>query len=119
MQCEFKQGSHWKQLGIATIDELKFRIKAIFSRHDRQEDVLIGLYQMVFPDWDQIKLIHGHPTAGEDLWIFICSQFQEFDRIHHPACVPGGAWVNFGFSVSKDQSPWEIVFDNCTIEYVG
>lgn len=117
MQDEFSPESHWNQLGIGTIEELKSRIKAIFNQHDRQEQVLVELYKLVFPDWDQIEKIHGYPSVGEALWLFISSQFHEFDRIHHPASMPGGAWVNLGFSVDRNLSPWEIGFDNCTIEY--
>lgn len=118
MQVEFKPESHWKQLSIATREELKSRIKAVFDECDHQQQVIIGLYRMVFPDWDRIAKIQGYPTAGEDLWTYICHLFQEFDRIYHPDCMPGGAWMNLGFSVNRDQLSWEIGFDCCTIQYL-
>ena len=44
-------------MGITNRDELKSRIMAIFEKSDHQEQVLIGLYRMVFPDWDRIVKI--------------------------------------------------------------
>jgi hypothetical protein len=117
MQEKFGLKSHWRKIGINTIGELKSCIQTIFAENDHQQHVLIGLYHMVFPDWDQIFKIHGYPSTGEDLWMFICRQFQEFDQIHHPNCMPGGAWMNLGFSVNRELPPWEIGFENCTIEY--
>lgn len=117
MQEKFGFKSHWRKFGITTGKELKSRIKSIFDKHDHQQQVLIGLYQMVFPDWDQIFKIHGYPNTGEDLWKFICRQFQEFDRTHHPNCMPGGIWMNNGFSANHVLEDWEISFENCLVEY--
>ena len=99
------------------LKDLKARIKAIFENHDHQEKVLIDLYRMVFPDWDRIAKIRGYPEAGNDLWKFICRLFQDFDWEHHPDCLAGGAWMNWGFSVNGQIGPWEISFDNCSITY--
>jgi hypothetical protein len=49
-----------------------------FAGNDKQQQVLIGFYQIVFPDWNRIIKIHGYPIAGEDKWSFICRLFQEF-----------------------------------------
>ena len=117
MQEEFRYESNWRKFGITTGEELKSHIKDIFDKHDHQQQVLIGLYQMVFPDWYRIVKIHGYPTAGEDLWQYICRQFQEFDRTHHPDCMPGGIWMNTGFSVNHHLEGWEISFENCLVEY--
>ncbi len=52
------------------IRDLKARIKGFFERHDDQAQVVIELYRMVFPDWDRIKEIKGHPETGDQLWEF-------------------------------------------------
>ena len=117
MQEEFRSESHWRKFGITTGEELRSHIKDIFDKHDHQQQVLIGLYQMVFPDWYRIVKIHGYPTAGEDLWQYICRHFQEFDRTHHPDCMPGGIWMNTGFSVNYQLEGWEISFEYCQVEY--
>ena len=117
MDNRFESKSIWKHLGITRRDELKSRIMAIFENSDHQEQVLIGLYRMVFPDWDQIVKITGYPEAGDDLWKFICRLFQKFDQDHHPNCMAGGAWMNTGFSVNHHIKGWEISLENCEVEY--
>lgn len=117
MDNRFTSKSNWKKLGITSKGELKSSIIAIFEKSDHQEQVLIGLYRMVFPDWDQIAKINGYPEAGDDLWKFICRLFQKFDQDHHPDCMPGGAWMNTGFSVNHNLEGWGISFENCQLEY--
>jgi hypothetical protein len=31
--------------------------------------------------------------------------------------MPAGAWMNSGFSVNRELSPWEIGFENCSVVY--
>lgn len=117
MKNKFELKSHCKKLNLHNRDELESHITAIFEKSDHQEQVLIGLYRMVFSDWDRISKINGYPEAGDDLWKFICQQFQKFDKAHHPDCFAGGIWMNSGFSVNHNLEAWEISFDNCQVEY--
>ena len=118
MMLEKKCRKHWEKLGIKSLAALKEYINAIFEKHNHQEYVLIELYKMVFPDWGKIDKINGYPEAGNELWTFICRCFQEFDRRNHPDCLPGGAWMNIGFSVNRHIAPWEISLKNCSLEYM-
>ena len=115
MNLEVKYKKHWKRLGINSLENLKNYIKAIFLKHDHQKKVLIDIYKLVFPDWDQIKMIEGYPEASRELCIFISKQFIRFDRKHHPDCMAGGAWMNTGFSVKSNLGPWEISLKNCRV----
>jgi len=99
------------------VKALKAHIKAFFEKHDHQEKVIIDLYRMVLSDWDKIKTIKGHPETGDELWKFICRQFQIFDLEYHPDCLAGGAWMNWGFSVNRKLGPWDISLSSCTITY--
>ena len=117
MTLEMKCQRHWQRLGIQGLKTLKEHIRAIFDKYQHQEEVLIDLYKMVLPDWDHIKKVNGFPVAGNDLWMFICRCFQNFDRKKHPDVMPAGAWMNIGFSVNHELSPWEIGFDNCSVVY--
>lgn len=115
MTLEMKCQKHWQKSGIKGLESLQEHIKAIFEKHNHQHNVLIDLYKMVFPDWHKINKIEGYPQVGDALWKFICLCFQEFDRQNHPDCLPGGAWMNRGFSVNRELSPWEISFENCLL----
>ena len=117
MTLENKYHYHWQALGITNTESLKDFITTLFTKHDHQEKVLIDLYKLVFPEWDRIIKIDGYPEAGCDLWKFICRIFQEFDRKHHPDCMPGGLWMNTGFSVNTELQPWEVSFKNCRVKY--
>ena len=106
---------HWKSLGIRDEKTLKQHIKATIEQHKHQSDALIDIYMMVFPDWDQIKQIEGHPEVGKSLWKFIFKQFSELDRKYHPKVYPGVIWFNTGFSSNTELDPWELSFENCTV----
>jgi len=109
---ETRRREHWGKLGINNEKSLRDYINAIFKQHDHQADVLIDIYKMILPDWDSIEKIDGYPEAGNALWKFICNQFIEFDRKHHPKVFKGGIWLNTGFSVNKELSSWKISFSN-------
>ena len=108
---------HWRNLGIAKMDDFKKRVKEIFKEQNNQADALVEIYKLVFPEWDQITKIHGFPEAGNGLWKWICRGFIEFDRKHHPDVFHGGIWMNTGFSSNGHLEDWEISFENCSVEY--
>jgi hypothetical protein len=117
MGRKFESQSYWVQLGIADSDELESRIKVIFDQSDNREHVMVGLYRMIFPQWDRIAMISGFPEVGIELWALIFLLFREFDRKHHPDRIPGEVWSEVGFEENRNLQPWEIRFESCTIEY--
>lgn len=109
---------HWQKLGISDPKIFREHIMGTFAHHNHQQEILIDLYKLAFPQWDEITKITGYPEVGKELWMLICQLFQEFDRKHHPGCLPGGAWMNSGFSMNDKLGPWEIGFDNCQVQYL-
>ena len=118
MNLEKKCKDHWKQLGITNPETLRSHISGIFERHTNQQHVVVDLYRLVLPDWDQIEKLKGHPQVGMEFSYFIFHKFQDFDREHHPNCMPAGAWLNWGFSTNRDLDPWRISFENCEVVLV-
>ena len=112
-QCK----QHLLSLGIKDALSLKEQIKKIFKEQDNQADAVVEIYKLALPDWDDIKSIEGYPQAGEDLCRMICREFIEFDSKNHPGCFAGGLWMNKGFSMNRNLDPWEIGFDECSVEY--
>ena len=98
-------------------DKIQKLIEAIFDKHDHHGKVISDLYRMVLPGFDECEKVDGYPDAGENVWKFICKKCQEFDRIHHPGYFPGGAWLDFGFSINKELDPWDIRTDNCQLVF--
>lgn len=115
MSLDTRCRQHWSELGITDKSTLQERIKTIFEKHCHQERVLVDIYRLVLPDWEQIKEVEGYPEAGDELWKFICRLFQDFDRKNHPDVMPGGIWMNTGFSVNRGLCVWKIGFDNCKV----
>jgi hypothetical protein len=100
-------------MGYSDPKRLKEAILEVFARNIDQHYAITGVYRLVIPDWDEIDKLVGYPEAGTELSHFLCRQCQEFDQKYHPRCMPGGAWMNWGFSVNRDIDPWGINFVNC------
>ena len=105
-------------------------IDAIFEEGEHQAEVALALYRLVYPDWDDIESIDGWPKAGPEVSAYLMEKFISFDRKHHPShrmivsrdrrsrltpeqdrgCVPGGLWLNQGFSTLDTEHllPWEV-----------
>jgi hypothetical protein len=100
------------RLSVEAVDRL-------FAECANQGDVLAGLYRMVLPDWERIAKVHGWPSVSDWTWKEISKRFMEFDRAHHPNCLPGGAWMNSGFSTryGKDLRNWEVSKRGVEVEY--
>jgi hypothetical protein len=114
---EAKCREHWNRMGYSKPEKLKERILEVFAKNTDQHYAIVGVYRLVIPDWDEIEKLVGHPEAGMELCLFICQQCMEFDRIYHPKCMPGGAWLNWGFSSNSDLDPWGMSFEKCTPIY--
>jgi hypothetical protein len=110
---ESKCREHWNRMGYSNPEKLKARILEVFTQNTDQHYAITGVYRLVIPNWDEIANLVGYPEAGVELSLFISRQCQEFDQKYHPRCMPGGAWMNWGFSVNRDIDPWGINFGNC------
>ena len=50
---------NWKKIGITNVNTLKQCIQDIFCRHGHQHEVLVAIYNLAFPDWEDIEKISG------------------------------------------------------------
>jgi hypothetical protein len=110
---EAKCREHWNRMNYSKPEKLKERILEVFAKNTDQHYAIVGVYRLVIPDWDEIEKLVGYPEAGMELCLFICQQCMEFDRKYHPNCMPGGVWMNWGFSSNSELDPWGISFENC------
>lgn len=85
-------------------------VDVCFKGATEQADVLIALYRLAYLDWDDIDSIDGWPRAGEALNQYIFERFIKFDKFYHPGVLPGGLWMNRGFSSfdAEHLGPWEL-----------
>lgn len=86
-------------------------IDNIFNFADNQSMAWSMLYQLVFPDWDNIDKLDGYPQVNENTNNYIMGKFIELDRKYHPNVIPGGLWLNLGFSSlnTKILPDWELI----------
>lgn len=108
---------HLASKGITNKEKFQVHLQGIFEQADHQNSALVKIYQLLFPDWEKIERIEGHPEVGQAMWKYICQLFVEFDREHHPNVFLGGIWLNNGFSSSDRLEPWEISFKDCKVIY--
>ena len=92
-------------------------VEALFETCTHQGEVLVGIYRMVFPEWDRITSLKGYPRVNHDTWGHIAKLFMALDAKHHPDCLPGGAWMNTGFGSCNDVPDWEADLSECKLEY--
>ena len=92
-------------------------IEGLFEKHDNQYEVLIDIYRIAFPDWDDIESIDGSPTVSTNTWEDICSLFIEFDKEHHPTVLAAGIWLNRGFDSRPDMKDGVVDVSSLDIGY--
>ena len=87
-------------------------VERLFDECTHQADVVIGLYRMVYPEWDFIEKMEGFPKVNYKTGLTLMNWFMEFDRIHHSNVMNGGCWMNHGFGTDEklsDRTPdWQV-----------
>lgn len=97
----------------------KEQIDKVFEEKTDQGEALLAIYGLVFPDWERIKKVNGWPKCSDETWKYICRKFMELDRKYHSS-MPGGLWMNQGFSSSPDErklSFGEVDMEGCEVVY--
>ena len=105
-------------------------LEKVFHEDTSQSEILITLYRIVFPEFDQIEKCEGWPVCNKTTWKRICNMFQEFDnRVTNPRLrqagklevMPGVLWLNNGFScnhaLAETLQDWEVL--PCEVERKG
>lgn len=95
----------------------KEQAEAVFETSTHQRDAIEDLYRLMYPDYNRIKRIKGHPKVGEELQRLLWDLAIEFDHKHHPDVFPGGAYLNYGFSCDRTLGPWEYSTEGVEVVY--
>ncbi len=99
--------------------EKKEAVERIFEEGTQQAEVLYALYALVIPDFSRMVKYQGWPKGGKSINAWIGQQFMAFDAKHHPKVMPGGLWMNAGFSSLGTQhlDAWEVEVNTDEIVY--
>jgi hypothetical protein len=98
----------------------KEKIDEIFAAAKVQSDYIIGLYRAVFPStFDDIESMDGYPKCSKRFSLYVFEKAMAWDRKHaletgkmaygEPTFLPGGAWMNWGFSVDEELVGFHVV----------
>ena len=90
------------KVALGKVQLSKEQVDHVFEVHENQTDVVIDLHKLVYKaidvDWDDIERLDDFCSCSHETSMYITEKFCEFDRKHHPETMPGGAWINWGFS---------------------
>jgi len=88
----------------------KDKVMLLFSVLEHQADILIHIFKMVYPNWDDIEKVEGWPTCSRETSRIIMQKFMDFDRVYHGGVMAGGLWFNSGFSTLEGEGMelWEV-----------
>ncbi len=108
-------------------------IDSIFSYCIHQQEVLMYMYTLaldLIPStplptvdevqgvWLRIKSIDGWPRISPHTAEYIMGKAQELDKQYHPNVMPGGFWMNSGFSVDETVPDWEVATDGVPVKWM-
>jgi hypothetical protein len=108
-----------KGTDMATVRLNEEKVRAACEQAASQEEYLIAIYRMVLPDWDAIERIARWPACNEKTWEAICRLAMEADQRLRLNVLPGGAWLNHGFTTGegKNLADWQVCLDTARIIY--
>jgi len=98
----------------------KKSIDSVFEVANNSNEYLEKMYRMAIPDWDKVisagfDCVKVNKTTGE----YIMAKALAFDKIIGSPYMPGGPWLNQGFSVLDNEAigDWEVKINLDDIEY--
>lgn len=97
-------------------------IEKVFADAICQADYIVNLHRIVFTPqiWAKIKHLQGYVTCSEETWLYISCLAQKWDKEninsnenkplprYSAGVLPGGAWMNSGFTCGDKNSGLEM-----------
>ena len=94
-------------------------IDNIFKGSTHQSEVMLKLYKVAIPNYSKVKKIHNFPIVNNLTGAYLFTQFLNFDKKFHPSVIPGGRWLDSGFSTREDLNldDFTVSINRSSIEY--
>ena len=102
-----------------TVTLNKDEVQAVVLQAESETKAVVAIFQMVYPNFDEIKSVDGYPHCNTATWKRICQWMQDLterlnkDRRYDKQVMPGGAWLNWGFSchgdACKELKDWQVL----------
>lgn len=99
---------------MKTVSLPKEKIDEIFEISGSQEEYIIKLYEEVIPNFDKINKLKENPKISKSTNHYLFEKAIKFDNKYHDKekIIPGGAWMNYGFSTDNNVTDWEVDISN-------
>ncbi|MBA7528378.1 hypothetical protein ES705_20561 [subsurface metagenome] len=91
------------------VDLEKDVIDGIFEQAENQFDYWVALYRTVYPEWDEIRSIDGHPQVSTPTNEYLFEKAIAFDKKNHSGVQCGGLWLNKGFECADGLPDWKVM----------
>jgi len=94
----------------------KKQVDQIFADAEHQFDYWLALYKLAYgDDWERVKFVEKWPLVSNETNDYIFRKAIKFDERVHLNVLPGGIWMNKGFSGSDEVTEWgEVVLQDTT-----
>ena len=82
----------------------KNTVELNFRTAPDETEALLGLFRLVYPNFDDIERVDGYPSCNKATGEKLCRHFIELtkrknlERAINKQLMPGGYWINYGFS---------------------
>ncbi len=86
------------------------KVRGLFSTCRKECDVLVALFEMVIPNWNEVEyILEGRPRMGADGWQAVYDLFCKFNEDHPgESILPGGLWLSMGFEKDGSLDAWQV-----------
>lgn len=92
-------------------------IDAVFETAESASDYVVAFFSLVCDkagiDWEKVESIDHYPMVNPETSRYMMQQAIQTDQRLLSSAMPGGSWMNYGFS-STDGShlaPWVVCID--------
>jgi len=93
----------------------KKSIDKLFNDTKKNEiEIIIDLYKIAFPNWDNIKSIPKWPSISKETNLYIFGKFIDFNKGTPKSAL---MWMNKGFSSDENMKSWVIDLSTATVIY--
>ena len=82
------------------------QVQEVFEKAEHQAEYIIGMYVLAYgaERWERITSVNGWPKVNERTALDLMDRAIHKDIKLHPDVVPGGGWMNRGFSCDTQDS---------------
>jgi hypothetical protein len=87
------------------------QIAELIRKSGTETDAVLAIFKLVYPNFDDIESVEGYPACTEATWKIICREFMDLTHLLNKArafdkqVMPGGAWMNYGFTTIERTMP--------------